>query len=149
MPFRAETARGYLTGLTQTYLADQAARGRATMLPTLPVKMETRFRYNPAFKSVYSIIPGVFMLILMLIPTMMTAIGVVREKESGSIANFRSTPITRPEFLLGKQLPYVVIAPSARWLLASFSTFTHPPDLVSSFLPSPRHRLLQSSRQQS
>ena len=41
---------------------------------------------------------------------MMTAVGVVREKESGSIANFRSTPITRIEFLLGKQLPYVIIA---------------------------------------
>ena len=110
MPFRAETARGYLTGLSQTYFNDQVARGRATMAPTLPVIMESRFRYNPAFKSVYSIIPGVFMLILMLIPTMMTAIGVVREKESGSIANFRSTPITKLEFLLGKQLPYVIIA---------------------------------------
>jgi len=74
------------------------------------VNIEARFRYNQAFKSVYSIIPGVFMLLLMLIPTMMTAVGVVREKESGSIANFRSTPITKLEFLLGKQLPYIIIA---------------------------------------
>src|SRR5208283_3828482 len=109
MPFRAETSRGYLTGIMQTYAADQAARGRTTP-PSQSVNMETRFRYNPAFKSVYSIIPGVFMIILMLIPTMMTAVGVVREKESGSIANFRSTPITKTEFLLGKQLPYVAIA---------------------------------------
>jgi ribosome-dependent ATPase len=110
VPFRAETARSYLTGVTQTYLADQAARGRVTSLPAVPVNMETRFRYNQAFKSVYSIIPGCFMSILMAIPTMMTAIGVVREKEAGSIANFRSTPITRIEFLLGKQLPYIAIA---------------------------------------
>ena len=111
MPFRAETARGYLTGLAQTYLADQAARGRTVTPPAaLPVNIEARFRYNQAFKSVYSIIPGVIMLLLMLIPAMMTAVGVVREKETGSIANFRSTPITRLEFLLGKQLPYVVIA---------------------------------------
>ena len=40
----------------------------------------------------------------------MSAIAVVREKETGSIANFRSTPITRFEFLLGKQLPYVAVA---------------------------------------
>jgi len=111
MPFRAETSRGYLLGLTQTYLADQAARGRPVApLTYLPVNIEARFRYNQAFKSVYSIIPGVFMLLLMLIPTMMTAVGVVREKESGSIANFRSTPITKLEFLLGKQLPYIAIA---------------------------------------
>jgi ribosome-dependent ATPase len=97
-------------GLTQSYLSDQQARGRATTELNLPVSIETRFRYNQAFKSVYSIIPGVFMLLLMLIPAMMTAVGVVREKESGSIANFRSTPITRIEFLVGKQLPYVIIA---------------------------------------
>jgi ribosome-dependent ATPase len=111
VPFRAETSRSYLVGLTQTYLADQAARGRPVTPPTsLPVNIEARFRYNQAFKSVYSIVPGVFMLLLMLIPAMMTAVGVVREKESGSIANFRSTPITKVEFLLGKQLPYIVIA---------------------------------------
>ena len=47
---------------------------------------------------------------LCLIPAIMSAIAVVREKETGSIANFRSTPITRLEFLLGKQLPYVAIS---------------------------------------
>ncbi len=56
------------------------------------------------------------MLVLILIPAMMTAVGVAREKETGSIANFRSTPITGIEFLLGKQLPYVAIG------LASFLT---------------------------
>jgi len=50
------------------------------------------------------------MLMLVLIPAMMTAVGVVREKETGSIANFRSTPVTRLEFLVGKQTPYLVIA---------------------------------------
>jgi ribosome-dependent ATPase len=50
------------------------------------------------------------MLMLVLIPSMMAAMGVVREKETGSIANFRSTPVTRTEFVLGKQLPYVAIA---------------------------------------
>ena len=53
-------------------------------------------------------------MLLILIPAMMTAVGVAREKETGSIANFRSTPITGIEFLLGKQLPYVAIG------LASF-----------------------------
>lgn len=50
------------------------------------------------------------MLMLVLIPSIMTALGIVKEKETGSIANFQATPVSRIEFLLGKQLPYVVIA---------------------------------------
>ena len=109
MPFRAETANGYVQGLAQTYLTDQAARGHIAGLQPLPVNLEERFQYNQAFKSVYQTIPSTIMLVLILIPAMMTAVGVAREKETGSIANFRSTPITGIEFLLGKQLPYVVI----------------------------------------
>jgi ribosome-dependent ATPase len=109
MPFRAETASGYVSGLALSYLADQAARGHITGLQQLPVNVDERFRYNQAFKSVYASVPGTIMLLLILIPAMMTAVGVAREKETGSIANFRSTPITGIEFLLGKQLPYVAI----------------------------------------
>ncbi|HXV23055.1 MAG TPA: ribosome-associated ATPase/putative transporter RbbA [Alphaproteobacteria bacterium] len=134
MPFRAETARGYLLGLTQSYLSDQQSRGRTTTDLKLPVSIETRFRYNQAFKSVYSIIPGVFMLLLMLIPAMMTAVGVVREKESGSIANFRSTPITRLEFLLGKQLPYVIIALISFFTLLLMAYFLFHVPVKGSFI---------------
>jgi ribosome-dependent ATPase len=116
MPFRAETASGYVTGLAQTYLTDQAARGHIAELHPLPVNLEERFEYNQAFKSVYQTIPSTIMLVLIQIPAMMTAVAVAREKETGSIANFRSTPITGIEFLLGKQLPYVAIG------LASFVT---------------------------
>jgi ribosome-dependent ATPase len=115
MPFRADTASGYVSGIEQTYLTDQAARGRIPRLQ-LPVNIEERFKYNQAFKSVYQTIPSTIMLVLILIPAMMTAVGVAREKETGSIANFRSTPITGIEFLLGKQLPYVAVG------LASFIT---------------------------
>ena len=108
MPFRADTAGAYVNGIEQTYLNDQAERGHIPGIQP-PVNLEERFRYNQAFKSVYQTIPGTLMLVLLLIPAMMTAVGVAREKETGSIANFRSTPITGIEFLLGKQLPYVVI----------------------------------------
>ena len=57
-----------------------------------------------------AMVPSVIMLMLILIPAIMSAIGVVREKETGSIANFRSTPISRFEFLFGKQLPYIAVA---------------------------------------
>ncbi|QCO57781.1 ATP-binding cassette domain-containing protein (plasmid) [Pseudorhodobacter turbinis] len=110
MPFRAETTRGYLQGLAISYMNDQIERTYGKRIDTSYAEIETRFRYNQGFKSVFAIVPSVIMLMLVLIPSMMAAMGVVREKETGSIANFRSTPVTRLEFILGKQLPYVVIA---------------------------------------
>jgi ribosome-dependent ATPase len=116
MPFRAETTRTYLNGLVLNYLQDQGERHLGAKLTELPLNIETRFRYNQAFKSVYSLVPGVIMLVLILIPSIMTALAVVREKETGSITNFRSTPVTGLEFLLGKQIPYLAIC------LVSFSS---------------------------
>ena len=109
MPFRAETIRGYVTGLGLKYVASQMERRTGRTDGSVPVGIETRFRYNQAFRSADAIVPGVIMLMLILIPAMLTAVGVAREKEYGSIANFRSTPVSGVEFLIGKQLPYVFI----------------------------------------
>ena len=110
MTFRGETAKNYVAGVIshegQQLLAPRAGRSNAWSDDDI----EVRFRYNQAFLSVNAMVPGVFMLMLCLIPAIMSAIAVVREKETGSIANFRSTPITRFEFLIGKQVPYVSIA---------------------------------------
>ncbi|MEO9873600.1 MAG: ribosome-associated ATPase/putative transporter RbbA [Anderseniella sp.] len=110
MPFRAETARGYIQGVTLHYIADLSTRQTGRPVSVSPVSIETRFRYNQAFKSTYAITPGVIMFLCVLIPAMMTAVGIVREKEMGSITNLYSTPVTKMEFLLGKQLPYIAIA---------------------------------------
>ncbi|OYY09866.1 MAG: multidrug ABC transporter ATP-binding protein [Rhizobiales bacterium 35-68-8] len=109
MPFRAETMRGYVTGLAQAYAAD-AARREAGREPAATLSITPRYRYNQAFLSANAIVPSVIMLMLALIPAITTALAVVKEKETGSIANFQSTPVTRVEFLLGKQLPYAAIA---------------------------------------
>ena len=112
MTFRGETAKNYVQGV----IAKQSEElKREIARPGAPNKwnnddIEVRFRYNQAFLSVNAMIPSIFMLMLCLIPAIMSAISVVREKETGSIANFRSTPITRFEFLIGKQLPYIAIA---------------------------------------
>jgi len=109
MPFRAETSRGYVEGVHQVFLTELARRASQSA-PVLPLKIETRFRYNQDFKSVFAMVPGIIMMLLVLIPGVMTALGVVREKELGSITNFYVTPTTGLEFLLGKQLPYVGVA---------------------------------------
>ena len=108
MPMRAETVRGYVQGMHAHWLADLAARRGYDVSSS--VNIETRFRYNPDVKSLVAMVPAVIPLLLMLIPAMLTALSVVREKELGSIVNFYVTPVTRLEFLLGKQLPYIALA---------------------------------------
>jgi ribosome-dependent ATPase len=88
-----------------------------------PVNFETRLRYNQSFESIVTEVPNVVMLVLILIPAMLAAVGVVREKENGSIANFYSTPITKFEFLLGKQLPYIGVSMISYLLLLLLSVF--------------------------
>ncbi len=109
MPFRAETIGGYVQGLHYQYLADLARRNGMTS-PVAAVDIEARYRYNQDFESFNAMVPGTIAILLVLIPAMLTALGVVREKELGSITNLYVTPITRLEFLLGKQLPYIGIS---------------------------------------
>lgn len=109
MPQRAETIRGYVQGMHQGWLMQQA-RERLGADATLPVSVETRFRYNPDVRSLPAMVPAVIPLLLLMMPAMLTALAVVREKELGSIINLYVTPVTRLEFLLGKQAPYVALA---------------------------------------
>jgi ribosome-dependent ATPase len=109
MPQRAETVSGYVQGMHQHWLAEQARERAGASAPVI-AGLETRFRYNPDVKSLNAMVPAVIPLLLLLLPAMLTALAVVREKEMGSIVNFYVTPVTRAEFLLGKQLPYVGLA---------------------------------------
>ncbi|MBB1518314.1 ribosome-associated ATPase/putative transporter RbbA [Aquipseudomonas guryensis] len=106
MPTRAETIKGYVQGLHQDYLQSLAQRSAQTQAASL-AELEVRYRYNPDVESRQAMVPAMIPLLLMLIPAMLTALGVVREKELGSIINLYVTPVTRLEFLLGKQLPYI------------------------------------------
>jgi ribosome-dependent ATPase len=113
MPFRGSTAEGYVTGLTLRYVQDLVVERLGPHPVVNPyiggLNIENRFRYNQGFKSVFSMVPSVIVMLLVLIPAVMATIAVVREKETGSIANFRSTPISKFEFLAGKNLPYVAV----------------------------------------
>ncbi len=96
--------------------------------------METRFRYNPDVKSLVAMVPAVIPLLLMLIPAMLAALSVVREKELGSITNFYVTPTTPLEFLLGKQIPYVVLSALSFLLLTLLAVTVFGVPLKGSFL---------------
>ena len=123
MPQRAETIQGYVRGIHAYWLADIATRKLGQSRSTGLVNIETRFRYNPDVKSLVAMVPAVIPLLLLMIPAMLTALSVVREKELGSIVNLYVTPVTRFEFLLGKQLPYIGLA-MVNFLLMSLLAVT-------------------------
>ena len=108
-PFIAQTIRGYLQAMHQLYLTDPIL---VTTGPAAnpPARIEIRFKYNQDFKSIYAMVPSTLALQLALFPAILMALAVVREKELGSITNLYVTPVTRLEFLLGKQVPYVGLA---------------------------------------
>ncbi|BAP88469.1 ribosome-associated ATPase and membrane protein RbbA [Burkholderiales bacterium GJ-E10] len=124
MPNRAETIAGYMQGIHNHWLQERARRGPGTSSAAGPVAIAVRYRYNPDVRSLPAMVPAVIPLLLMLIPAILTALSVVREKEMGSIVNLYVTPVTRTEFLLGKQIPYIGVAminfvllvALARWL---------------------------------
>lgn len=109
MPLRAETIRGYVAGMHENWLRDEAKRRLGVSLAPA-VEIAVRYRYNPDVKSLPAMIPAIMPMLLLMLPAMLTALAVVRERELGSIVNLYVTPVTRTEFLIGKQAPYIVLA---------------------------------------
>ena len=132
MPARAETVQGYVQGMHQTWLATQAAA--MGIGATSAASVETRFRYNPDVKSLPAMVPAVIPILLLMLPAMLTALAVVREKETGSITNLYVTPVTRTEFLLGKQLPYVGLAMVNFFLMSLLAVTVFGVPVKGSFL---------------
>jgi ribosome-dependent ATPase len=135
MPFRAETIRGYLQGVHGQYLTDAAIRGNTQGVVAPPLAdIDIRFRYNQDFDSIYAMVPAQLALQLALIPAILMALAIVREKELGSIVNLYVTPVTRLEFLLGKQLPYIAVAMLNFTIMFLMALFVFDVPLKGSFL---------------
>jgi ribosome-dependent ATPase len=132
MPFRAETIRGYLQGMHQLYLSDPTIKTTALVAPP-PSDIEVRFKYNQDFDSIYAMVPSNIALLLGLFPAILMALAIVREKELGSITNLYVTPVTRIEFLLGKQLPYIAVAMANFSLMLLMALFVFDVPLKGSF----------------
>lgn len=109
-PFTAENIRGYATGIVLEHAMRLARETPGAAPLTLPASLEPRFAFNQAFRSIYAFTPGLLMLCLIIIPAMLTALGIVREKEMGSIVNLYASPASVGQFLVGKQLPYIALA---------------------------------------
>lgn len=132
-PFRGETIAQYAKGVHDTLMHDPGSE-----LSSGPDKytanFQTRFMYNPTFESIYTIVPSIPSLLLVLIPAVLMAVSIVREKELGSIINFYVTPTGRLEYLVGKQIPYIAIGMMNFFILAIMARVVFGVPIKGSFL---------------
>jgi ribosome-dependent ATPase len=131
-PFIAQTVRGYLQAMHQLYLYDRIIK-TTQPAPVPAARVEVRFKYNQDFESVYAMVPAQLALQLALLPAILMALAIVREKELGSITNLYVTPVTRLEFLLGKQVPYILLAMVNFALMFTMALFIFQVPLKGSF----------------
>ncbi len=134
MPMRAETIRGYVQGMHTNWLTQKAHEHYGAAALAGAFNLEIRYRYNPSVLSLVAMVPAIMPMLLLMIPAMLAALSVVREKELGSIINFYVTPVTRMEFLIGKQLPYIALAFLNFLMLTAFAIFVFRVPFTGSFL---------------
>lgn len=134
MPTRAESAIGYVQGMHAHWLTEQMRQRYGDAAIKGDVNIETRFRYNPNVSSLVAIAPAVMPLLLLMIPAMLASLSIVREKELGSIINLYVTPVSKLEFLIGKQIPYIVLSMVSFFLLVSVALFVFEVPFTGSFI---------------
>jgi ribosome-dependent ATPase len=118
----------------QLYLADPVVTTTNLFAPKRPARIEIRYKYNQDFDSIYAMVPSTISILLALFPAILMALAIVREKELGSITNLYVTPVTRFEFLVGKQLPYVGISLMNFGIMFLMALFVFQVPLRGSFL---------------
>ncbi|MDD2840149.1 MAG: ABC transporter permease [Rickettsiales bacterium] len=134
LPFRAESARGYIMGTNAIYLNNRLIEDYGKTSDIINYKIKSRYWYNQAAESKFSFVPGVIVIILISIPAIMVTLSIVREKEAGTITNFYATPLTKLEFLLGKQIIYVLIFFIIYLILVGITIFFYEVPIKGSFL---------------
>lgn len=118
-PFRAQTTKGYIVAInseaSMENMASLISRKKGITMERAesmlrPIALETRYLYNQSVVSIWSLAPKLIMLVLIASSPFFTALGVVREKETGSIYNIYVSTVSRAEFLIGKLLPYIAVS---------------------------------------
>ena len=132
-PFRGETITQYVQKVQETMLRDPS---NELHIPPqrYTVNFQERYMYNPTFESIYAMVPSIPPILLILIPAILMAVAIVREKELGSIINFYVTPTARMEYLLGKQIPYIAIGMINYFILALMAVTVFGVPMKGSFV---------------
>lgn len=117
-PLHTDITKGYVIAINSAFSEEMfvshlgrthgLGRERAQQVAS-PVKLEVRYLYNEEVRSSWSMVPALIMFTLLVSSPLLTALGIVREKESGSIYNIYSSTVSRLEFIIGKLAPHVFI----------------------------------------
>ncbi|HSQ98047.1 MAG TPA: ABC transporter permease [Rickettsiales bacterium] len=134
LPFRAESVKGYIAGTNAVYLYSKLMENYGITSDITEYRIKSRYWYNQASESKFSFVPGVLVIILMSIPAIMMTLSIVGEKEVGTITNFYATPLTKLEFLLGKQIIYVLIFFIIYLILIGIAVFFYQVPIKGNFL---------------
>jgi ABC-2 type transport system permease protein len=102
---------GYANQIVAAYTKEKLGLRMAALTGKTPggeVRVQTRAWYNPNLESRFYYVPALIAVMLVVFGMVLTSIGIVREKEIGTIEQVMVTPIRRFEFILGKTVPYVI-----------------------------------------
>ncbi len=107
-PNTANFVHGYMSALWSGFLAARAVQQGAAL--PVPVSVAARIWYNANAESRWFLIPGSMTVIMTLLGTLLTSLVIARERERGTLEALYATPLTRGQILIGKSLPYFVLA---------------------------------------
>ena len=116
-------ALGYLKAVVAGYdlsVQEKRIRRAGLKMADMPVELRARVWYNPELKSRYFIIPGLTAVIMTAICSLMTALTVSKERETKTLEQLISTPLTSGELMLGKLLPYLAVGLADLVLVVGF-----------------------------
>jgi ABC-2 type transport system permease protein len=105
-PNMANTITNYINAILQNYSLEANANSK----PIYQIQTQTQLYYNPELKSVFTFVPGVMTVILMLVSAMMTSISITREKEMGTMEVLLVSPIKPFQVVIGKVFPYIFLS---------------------------------------
>ena len=114
----ATAVLGYAGSILRT-VNEELAPGGAELVP--PFSVEPRIWYNPELRSTLFLVPGLIAYIAMITAVASTALSIVREKESGTIEQIRMAPLDTFSFVVGKTIPYFIIALASSALIIAAS----------------------------
>jgi ABC-2 type transport system permease protein len=118
---RSSIIQGHARRIVQTFTAARMAdRLRAAGVKPagdlLPIELRPRVLYNPELVSRNFMVPGLIGVLLTMVGVLQTSLAIAREKDRGTLDQLRVTPLRAGELLLGKMLPYALVAMANAWI---------------------------------
>ncbi|MDD2985345.1 ABC transporter permease [Flavobacterium sp.] len=123
-PNMANTISNYIASILQNHIQEKNRNNKQAY----QIQTQTQLFYNPAMKSVFTFVPGVMTVILMLVSAMMTSISITREKELGTMEILLVSPLKPFQVIIGKVFPYIFLSVinAAVILLLGYFVFKMP-----------------------